>query len=72
VGAYIARRLANYVVLLFIAVSLSYFLAATQLHPRQLYQLINPPLDPVSVESNLRSRNLSDQVPLLERYWVWL
>jgi peptide/nickel transport system permease protein len=72
VGSYIARRVANYVVLLFIAVSLSYFLAATQLHPRMLYQLINPPLDPVSVETNLRSRNLSDQVPLLERYWVWL
>jgi peptide/nickel transport system permease protein len=72
VGAYIARRLANYVVLLFIAVSLSYFLAATQLHPRQLYQLINPPLDPVAIEANLRGRNLSDQVPLVDRYWVWL
>ncbi len=71
-GAYIARRVANYVVLLFIAVSLSYFLAATQLHPRQLYQLINPPLDPGAIEANLRGRNLSDQVPLLERYGVWL
>jgi peptide/nickel transport system permease protein len=72
VGAYVARRLLNYVVLLFIAVSLTYFLAATQLHPRQLYELVNPPLDPVSVEQNLRSRNLSDQVPLLQRYWTWL
>ena len=71
-GLYVARRLLNYVVLLFIAVSLTYFLAATQLHPRQLYELVNPPLDPVSVEQNLRSRNLSDQVPLLERYWTWL
>lgn len=71
-GAYIARRLANYVVLLFIAVSLSYFLAATQLHPRMLYQLVNPPLDPAAIEANLRGRNLSDQVPLLERYGVWL
>lgn len=71
-GVYIARRLLNYVVLLFIAVSLSYFLAATQLHPRQLYELVNPPLDPVSVEQNLRSRNLSDHVPLLQRYGVWL
>ncbi|MFL6026602.1 MAG: ABC transporter permease [Friedmanniella sp.] len=71
-GAYVARRLLNYVLLLFIAVSLTYFLAATQLHPRQLYELANPPLDPVSIEQNLRSRNLSDQVPLLERYWTWL
>jgi peptide/nickel transport system permease protein len=72
VGAYVARRLLNYVVLLFLAVSLTYFLAATQLHPRQLYELVNPPLDPVSIEQNLRSRNLSDQVPLLQRYWTWL
>jgi peptide/nickel transport system permease protein len=26
----------------------------------------------VSIEQNLRSRNLSDQVPLLQRYWTWL
>ena len=71
-GAYVARRLLNYVVLLFIAVSLSYLLAASQLQPRRLYELVNPPLDPVSIESNLRLRNLSDQVPLLERYWTWL
>ena len=71
-GAYVARRLLNYVVLLFLAVTLTYFLAATQLNPRSLYELVNPPLDPVSIEQNLRSRNLSDQVPLLERYWTWL
>jgi len=72
VGAYIARRLLNYVILLFIAITLTYFLAATQLNPRSLYELVNPPLDPVSIEQNLRSRNLSDEVPLLERYWTWL
>ena len=71
-GAYVARRILNYVVLLFLAVTLTYFLAATQLDPRSLYELVNPPLDPVSIEQNLRSRNLSDQVPLLERYWTWL
>jgi len=71
-GSYVARRVLNYVILLFIAVSLSYFLAATQLHPRQLYQLVNPPLNPASIEQSLRSRNLSDQVPLLQRYWTWL
>jgi peptide/nickel transport system permease protein len=72
VGAYVARRLLNYLVLLFIAVTLSYFLAATQLNPRALYEVVNPPLDPVSIEQNLRSRNLSDQVPLLQRYTTWL
>ena len=33
-GVYVARRLLNYAILLFIAVSLTYLLAATQLHPR--------------------------------------
>ncbi len=70
-GKYIARRLLNYVVLLFIAVTLTYFLAATQLNPRALYEVVNPPLDPVSIEQNLRSRNLSTEVPLLQRWWTW-
>lgn len=71
-GRYVARRLLNYVVLLFIAVTLTYFLAATQLNPRALYEVVNPPIDPVSIENNLREKNLSDQVPLLQRWWTWL
>ncbi len=69
---YVARRLLNYAILLFIAVSMTYFLAATQLNPRSLYLIVNPPLDPVSIELSLRARNLSDNVPLLQRYWTWL
>jgi peptide/nickel transport system permease protein len=71
-GKYVARRLLNYVVLLFIAISLTYFLAASQLNPRSLYLIVNPPLDPVSIENSLLSRNLSDNVSLLERYGIWL
>ena len=71
-GVYVARRLLNYAILLFVAISLTYFLAATQLNPRALYQVRNPPLDPISIEASLRAKNLSDQVPLLQRYWTWL
>jgi len=71
-GIYVARRLLNYAILLFIAISLTYFLAASQLDPRSLYLLRNPPLDPIAVEATLRAKNLSDQVPLLQRYWTWL
>jgi peptide/nickel transport system permease protein len=71
-GFYVARRLLNYIVLLFIAVSLTYLLAATQLNPRSLYLVVNPPIDPAAIEQSLLERNLSDQVPLLERYWIWL
>ena len=69
---YVLRRLANYIVLLFVAVSLTYVLAATQLNPRSLFLMRNPPLDPRSIESMLLSRNLSENVPLWERYWTWL
>lgn len=71
-GKYLLRRLLNYVVLLFIAVSLAWLLAQTQLHPRMLFELRNPPLDPSSVENLLRSANVSDKVPLLDRYLNWL
>lgn len=71
-GFYILRRLLNYVVLLFVAVTLTYFLAATQLNPRSLYLIVNPPLPPQSIENSLLAKNLSDNVPLLQRYWTWL
>ncbi|MFP5283542.1 MAG: ABC transporter permease [Actinomycetes bacterium] len=71
-GRYVARRFLNYAVLLFVAITLTYFLAATQLNPRSLYLVQNPPLDPVSVENTLREKNLSDAVPVVERYWIWL
>ena len=69
---YIGRRLANYVVLLYVAVSLTFFLAATQLNPRALYAVRQPPIDPEVVESLLLRYNLSDEVPLLQRYGIWL
>ena len=67
-GRYVLRRLLNYVVLLAVAVSLTYFLAATQLNPRALYEVQNPPLDPAVIEATLRDKNLSDAVPIGERY----
>lgn len=69
---YVLRRFANYVVLLFVAVSLTFALAATQLNPRSLFLMRNPPLDPRSVESMLLERNLSENVPLWDRYTRWL
>ena len=70
-GRYLLRRFLNHALLLLAAVNLSYVLAATQLDPRSLYEVANPPLDPVAIERNLRSRNLSDAVPLAERWRTW-
>jgi peptide/nickel transport system permease protein len=69
---YLLLRIANYAVLLFIAVSLAWVLAQTQLHPRQLFEVRTPPLDPNSIENILRAANVSDHVPLWDRYTTWL
>jgi peptide/nickel transport system permease protein len=69
---YIGRRLLNYAVLLFVAISLTFVLAATQLNPRALFQLRQPPIEPAIIEQQLLRYNLSDTVPLIERYWIWL
>jgi len=69
---YILRRTANYVILLFVAVSGTYFLAAVCLNPYSIYAVRQPPVDPVMLENMMRKYNLSNQVPLLERYWTWL
>ncbi len=69
---YIGKRLLNYVVLLYVAVSLTYFLAATQLNPRALFALRQPPVPPNIIEAQLLQYNLSENVPLLQRYGIWL
>ncbi len=69
---YIGKRLLNYLVLLYVAVSLTYLLAATQLNPRALFALRQPPVPADIVEAQLLQYNLSDHVPLFERYWIWL
>ncbi len=69
---YIGRRLLNYALLLFVAVSLTYVLAATQLNPRALFELRQPPVPAETIDAQLALYNLSDSVPLWERYWTWL
>jgi len=69
---YIGRRLLNYAVLLYVAISLTFVLAATQLNPRALFQLRQPPIEPAIIEAQLLKYNLSDSVPLVQRYWIWL
>ena len=71
-GKYLARRLLNYVVLVFIATSMAYLLAALTLNPRTHFEGRNPPI-PVSVQDNTLSQyNLNDKTPVLQRYGTWL
>lgn len=69
---YLFRRLLNYIVLLFIAVSLAYLLAGTALNPRTQFDFTNPNLDVASIEQMLTLYNINPDVPLMERYWTWL
>lgn len=71
-GKYLIRRLVNYVVLVFIATSLAYLLAAVSLNPRSHFFGRNPPI-PVSTQDNILNRyNINDKTPVLERYGTWL
>ncbi len=69
---YLARRLANYAVLLFIAVSIAYLVASSTMDPRTLFDLSDPTRDWAAIEQMLVKYNISRSVPILERYQIWL
>ncbi|MBE3000760.1 ABC transporter permease [Nocardiopsis sp. HNM0947] len=71
-GKFLARRLLNYVVLIFLATSFAYVLAATNLAPRDYFEQMQPPPDPELVNAQLDRLNLNDQTPLAERYVTWM
>lgn len=69
---YVGKRLVSHAILLYVAVSLTYLLAASQLDPAALFALRQPPLPDAVVAAQLAQYNLSDQVPLFQRYLTWL
>jgi peptide/nickel transport system permease protein len=71
-GKYLLKRLINYMIMFFVAVSLAYFLAASRLNPLLLYDITNPNLDWDSINASLSDKNLNPSEPLLSRYWDWL
>jgi peptide/nickel transport system permease protein len=71
-GKYLARRVANYVVMIFLATSLAYILAALTLNPRAHYLGRNPPIPTAVIDQTLTQYNLNDKTPVLERYSIWL
>jgi peptide/nickel transport system permease protein len=58
-------------VMIVVATNLTYFLAWGFLDPRNNYVGRRPPLSEEQVVQLLQPRNLSDTVPLLERWWSW-
>jgi peptide/nickel transport system permease protein len=69
---FIGRRLLNYSVMLFVATTLTYFLASSFLNPRSNYIEMQPRPPEESIDLSLNLANVNDKVPVVERYFVWL
>jgi glutathione transport system permease protein len=66
------RRFANYFVLVFIATSLAYILAAVSLDPKSNYTSRAKPPPAVVITEKLNSINANPDTPVLVRYGHWL
>ncbi|MGO4956372.1 ABC transporter permease [Luteococcus sp. Sow4_B9] len=69
---FLLRRLANYVLLLFIAVSVAYLLASVSMDPRNAFDWQNPSLNRDAVNATLTSYNINPDTSPLTRYGRWL
>lgn len=69
---FLLRRLANYVLLLFLAVSLAYILASISMDPRNAFDWTNPNLNRDAVNATLTSYNINPDTSALTRYVRWL
>ncbi|MGP3912176.1 ABC transporter permease [Nonomuraea sp. 10N515B] len=70
-AGFLVRRLLSSVVLVAVAASLAYLLAATALDPRSNYADRTPKPPPAVVDAQLTALNLNDKTPLLQRYATW-
>ncbi|PZG03632.1 ABC transporter permease [Nonomuraea aridisoli] len=70
-AGFLVRRLLNYAVLVTVAASLAYLLAAAALDPRSNYADRTPKPPPAVVDAQLTALNLNDKTPLLQRYATW-
>lgn len=69
---YLARRIANYVLLLFLAVSLAYVLASFSLDPINSFPREDPNINWDAIRANLITYNISSELPVWDRYVAWL
>ncbi|TDD83628.1 ABC transporter permease [Actinomadura rubrisoli] len=70
-AAFLLRRTANYAVLVVLAASLAYLLAAAALRPRANFEDRAPRPPEAVVDAQLTRLNLNDRTPLADRYRTW-
>ncbi|QXJ26903.1 ABC transporter permease [Actinomadura graeca] len=71
-AAFLLRRLANYAVLVVLASSLAYLLAAAALRPRANFEGRAPRPSEAVIDAQLTRFNLNDRTPLAVRYGTWV
>ncbi|OKL50244.1 ABC transporter permease [Boudabousia marimammalium] len=69
---YVLRKIVSWLVMIFFATNITYFLATQFLDPRANYAERKPPIPPEQIRSLLEPKNLYPETPLLERWWNWL
>ncbi|SEG61063.1 peptide/nickel transport system permease protein [Thermomonospora echinospora] len=70
-AGFLVRRLLNYGVLVVLAASLAYLLAAATLRPRAEFAERSPRPPAAVVDAQLTALNLNDKTPLARRYATW-
>lgn len=68
---FLLRRLVYLVILVAVATSVAYILAATQLNPRSRFEGRNPPLSEAAITSTLNDLNMNPDEPVLTRFARW-
>jgi peptide/nickel transport system permease protein len=71
VGKFLLRRFANYVVLIALATTLGYILAANSLHTRSNYAGRHPAPPKAVIDRALDDLNANDETPVLTRFGHW-
>lgn len=69
---YLVKKTVSWLVVIFLATNIAYFLASLFLDPRSNYVGRRPPIPEDQVTAILEPLNLSDTTPLLQRWWTWL
>jgi len=69
---FVARRLVNYVILVFVATSLAYLLASSTLNPMAYYVHGQAHINYPAIHASLRSYNIDPSTPIWSRYWHWM
>lgn len=69
---FVARRLVNYVILVFVATSMAYLLASTTLDPLAYYVHGQAKVNYTAIHASLRSYNIDPSTPIWDRYAHWM